>query len=190
MGSSRLFICLVLLSGCATVAPEIDESLRRDALEGSVQAQYEIGLKYREAARSGWDNSFYMDDAAVWFEMAANQSDPRAQYYLATYYFNHRKDYSRSFELNLLAAQQGLAEAQYSLGMHYGQAWGTEQDLVLAYKWIALANEGGLTGGRLADTDWLIWKGKLSAAQIAEGKRLAAEHTAAYGKSQTISSMP
>ncbi len=186
----RLIICLMILSGCATVLPEIDESLQRDALEGNVQAQYEIGWKYDELAHSGWGGNMpYWDEAAVWYEMAARHGDARAQYRLANYYFNRRRDYSQSFRLNQLAAQQGLAEAQYSLGMHYGQAWGTEQNLVLAYKWIALANEGGVVGGSLADTEWLIWKGKLSADQIAEGKKLAAEHTAAYGKSQSIRKM-
>lgn len=185
----RLLICLVVLSGCATVAPAIDETLRQNALDGNVRAQYEIGLKYDQAAHSGWGNMLYWDEAEVWFEMAARQGDARAQYRLASYYFSRRQDYSQSFRLNQLAAQQGLADAQYSLGMHYGQAWGTEQNLVLAYKWIALANEGGMVGGSLADTEWLIWKGKMSADQIAEGKRLAAEHTATYGKSQSIASM-
>ena len=36
---------------------------------------------------------------------------------------------------------------------------------------------------------WFSLTGKLSADQIAEGKRLAAEHTATYGKSQSIRSM-
>ncbi|MCF7981577.1 MAG: sel1 repeat family protein [Pseudomonadales bacterium] len=185
----RLLICLMVLSGCATVAPVIDESLRHNALEGNVRAQYEIGLKYDQAAHSGWGNMLYWDEAEAWFEMAARQGDARAQYRLAAYYFSRRHDYRQSFRLNQLAAQQGLADAQYSLGMHYGQAWGTEQNLILAYKWIALANEGGIIGGSLADTEWLIWKGKMSADQIAEGKRLAAEHTATYGKSQSIASM-
>ncbi len=185
-----LLIVLMILCGCAAKTPVIDESLRRSALEGDVRAQYQMGLQYEQAARSGWKgNMLYWDEAAVWYEMASSQGDARAQYHLAIYYFNRRNDYSQSFRLNQLAAQQGLADAQYSLGMHYGQAWGTEQNLVLAYKWIALANEGGVIGGNLADTEWLIWKGKLSAEQIAEGKRLAEEHTAEYGKSRSIRSM-
>lgn len=103
----RLVISLMILSGCSTVVPDIDEFLRREALQGNVQAQYEITSKYDESAPFG--------------------------------------------------------VGEYALGMHYAQAWGTEQALVLAYKWIALANEGGLIGGTFADTEWLIWKGKLSA---------------------------
>jgi len=184
----NLLIYLMILSGCATTVLEIDDSLQRKALEGNIEAQYEVGMKYHEAAYTGWGSAEYWQKAERWFEMAAGQGEARAQYYLSQYYFG-RKDYRRSFELTQLAARQGMAEAQYSLGMHYGQAWGTQQDLVLAYKWLALANDGGVKGGSLADVEWLIWKGKLTDNQITEGKRLAAEHTRIYGKSQPIKSM-
>lgn len=169
-----------------SIAPQIDDHLERQALSGDVQAQYEIGRKYDEAAHAGWGNMSLWDEAATWYRMAADQGDARAQYRLAGYYSSRRQDYDQSFRLYQLAALQNLAEAQYSLGIHYGQARGTEQDLVQAYKWIALANAGGVKGGSLADTDWLVWKGKLSAEQIVEGKRLAAEHTAAFGISHSI----
>lgn len=184
-----LLICLMTLCACATTVPEIDESLRQKALEGDVQAQYEMGMKYENAARAGWGRSEYWPEAERWFELAASQGYAKAQYELSGYYFSLRQDYSQSFKLVTLAAQQGLANAQYSLGMHYAQAWGTPQDMVLAYKWILLANEGGLKGGSLADVKWLAWKGKMSADQIAEGHQLAAAHTAIYGVSVQIESM-
>lgn len=185
----RLLLCLVTFSGCAATVPQIDESLRRSALEGDMQAQYAIGVTYNEAGYAGWGNSEYRQEAARWFEMAASQGDVRSQYYLSQYYFNFLQDYGQSFELTKLAARQGLAEAQYSLGIHYAQAWGTEQDLVLAYKWIALANNGGIKGGSLADVDWLVWKGKMNTEQIAQGQRLAAEHEAMHGKSWSLKSV-
>jgi len=182
-----LLIFIIFLSSCASTPPIIDESLRDNALNGNAQAQYEIGEIYWKAAISGFGKPSYYEDAAPWFEMAANQGDTKAQYRLAMYYF-YRKDYSQAFKWMQLPAQQGMAEAQYSLGIDYAQAWGTPQNLVLAYKWIALANEGGIqnAAGNLADTKWLIYKGKLTPDQIAEGQRLAAEHTAAYGKSSLI----
>lgn len=185
-----LLICLLAINGCASVAPDISESLQQRALDGEVQAQFEIGLKYREAGQNFWRvNVEYLEDAAGWFEMAANQDDPRAQYYLSLYYFNMRQDYGRAFELVKRSAEQGVAEAQYSVGMHYAQAWGTQQNLPLAYKWIALANDGGVKGGSLVDVDWLIWRANMNSVQIAEGRRLADEHLAQYGKSQLIKSM-
>ena len=185
----KLLYCLMLISGCATTGPEIDESLQRKALEGNIRTQYEIAMKYYEARYALFGRKEYWEEAARWFGMAASQGDARSQYYLSVYFFTVREDYSQSFELTRLAAHQGVADAQYSLGMHYAQAWGTPQDLVRAYKWIALANDGGVKGGSLADTEWLIWRGKLTANQITEGKQLAAEHTRIYGKSQSIESM-
>jgi hypothetical protein len=129
-----------------------------------------------------------LEGAARWFEMAASQGDQRAHYRLAQYYFTVRSDYSESFKRLRLPAQDGIAEAQHFLGVHYAQAWGTPQDLVLAYKWIALGFEGGVPDpiGKLADLNWLVHKGKLNSDQIDEGQRLAADHTATYGKSRSI----
>ncbi len=190
-----LGICLLIfifaLSSCGSIEPEITQSLKSRALEGDVQAQFEIGLKYYQARYDFWrGKASYWEDAALWFEMAANQDDPRAQYYLSLYYFNVHQDYNKSFELTRLSAEQGVAEAQYSLGMNYAQAWGTQQDLVLAYKWIALGNDGGVKGGSLADVEWLVWKANMNADQVSEGKRLAAEHKAIYGESFQIKLLP
>jgi len=181
---------IIALSGCATVVPEIPESLQQRALDGDVNAQFEIGFKYYEARYNFWSTSpANWKNAASWFEMAANQNDPRAQYYLSVYYFNELQDYVRSFELTKLSAEQGVAEAQYSLGMHYAQAWGTEQNLILAYKWIALSNDAGIQGGSLADVEWLIWKANMNTIQIAEGRRLFEEHLANHGRSQLLKSI-
>ncbi len=177
----------MFLFGCAS-APTIDKSLQDSALEGNVQAQYEIGEIYYKARYSFFGKSAYWEEAARWFEMAANQGDARAHYRLSQYYFNKRSDYNQSFKWLQLPAQQGIAEAQHSLGMHYAQAWGTPQDTVLAYKWVALAFEGDIwnPNGKVVALDWLVTRGEMNPEQISEGQRLAAEHTAAYGKSRSL----
>lgn len=184
------FIITVMffLSGCASSNLEIDESLSQSALGGNVQAQYEIGEKYYKARYSYFGKAGYWDDALPWYEMAANQGDARAHYRLSQYYFNNHSDYNQSFKWLQLPAQQGIAEAQHLLGMHYAQAWGTPQNPVLAYKWIALSFEGGVPDpiGKLADLEWLITRGKMDPDQIREGQQLAAEHTARYGRSRSI----
>lgn len=180
-----LLFCAGLLSGCAAT-PTIDESSRQDALAGNSQSQYELGLKYYDARYGLFGKDEHWEEAARWFAMAAEQGDVRAQYYLSLYYFNDRNDYEQAFRMALSAATNGIAEAQYFLGMLYAQAWGTSQDLVEAYKWIQLANDAGIKGGSLADVDWLIWKGKLTPDQIAEGRLRAREHTLEYGIAQPI----
>ena len=173
--------CIVLIDGCAS-APQIDKSLEQEALTGNIQAQYDMGMMYYEARYSFLGKAAYWEDAARWFEMAARQGDAKAHYRMSQYAFTVRSDYHQSFRWLQLPAQKGIAEAQHFLGMHYAQAWGTRQDLVLAYKWMALAFEGGVSDpiGKLANLDWLVRLGEMKPGQITEGQRLAVEHSALY----------
>jgi TPR repeat protein len=182
-----LLIYILFFPGCAST-PEIDASLQHNAINGDRKAQYEIGMHYYRARYAFFGKASGWEDAARWFEMAASQGDQRAHYRLAQYYFNVRSDYSESFKRLQSSAQSGIAEAQHFLGVHYAQGWGTQPDLVLAYKWIALGFEGGVPDpiGKLIDLDWLVRKGKLSPEQIKVGQRLALDHTAIYGKSRSI----
>ena len=186
-----IIFLLVLLSGCAP-APMIDASLRARAIEGDARAQYEIGERFRMAYYDSFtpfsSSLFLWEEAVKWYELAANQGYGKAQYQLSVFYFTFRDDYDRSFYWAQKAALQGIAEAQASLGLHYAQAWGTPQDLILAYQWIALGFEGKLQDpiGKAADLEWLVKRGQLSPAQIGEGRRLAAAYTTAHGRSRSI----
>ncbi|MDH3568446.1 MAG: hypothetical protein OEM61_13975 [Desulfobacteraceae bacterium] len=182
---------VILIVGCAST-PQIDQSLRAKAVDGDAKAQYEIGEIYRTAYYNSFtpfsSSLILWEEAIKWYGLSANQSYAKSQYWLSVFYFTFRDDYNNSFLWVHKAALQGVAEAQASLGMHYAQAWGTPQDLILAYKWIALGFEGNLWDpiGKTANLEWLIERGQLSSSQIAEGKRLAAEHTATYGRSRSI----
>lgn len=179
-----LLLSLFFVSGCAP-NPIIDQALYGRASNGDVQAQYEIGEVYYHARYAAFGRSFYWDDAARWYLMAANQGDARAHYRMSQYYFNKKSDYAQSFRWLELPAQQGVAEAQHSLGMHYAQGWGTRQDLILAYKWILLAFEGGIhnPNGRVVSLRSIVERGGMSQTQIEEGERLARIHVERYGRS-------
>lgn len=183
VGAVFLITYSILIAGCAS-APMIEGSLVQEASKGNVAAQYDIGMKYFDAWNSSFGDKALLDEAARWFEMAARQGDARAHYRMAKLTADHRQ----SFEWLQLPAQQGIAQAQHELGVHYAQAWGTPQDLVLAYKWIALAFEGGVPDpvGKLANLDWLVLNGKMRPDQIAEGQRLTREHSALHGISRPI----
>ena len=71
-----------------------------------------------------------------------------------------------------LAADQGLAEAQYNLGFMYASGRGVPQDHVQAHKWFDLAGASGSEDGR-KNRD-IVTK-KMTQAQIAEAQRLARE---------------
>jgi TPR repeat protein len=178
---------LIVLSSCASSPPVIDEALKSRALLGDAEAQYQIGELYYNNP-CPWSCKEDIIEGAKWFEMAAQQGNFRAQYQLSQYYFSIKRDYSESFVLLQLPAQHGISEAQHWLGMHYGQAWGTPQNLVLAYKWIALAFEGSAPNpkGRAVGLDWLVERGSMTPDQILEGQRLAAQHAATFGKSKPL----
>jgi TPR repeat protein len=186
-----LLSCFTITGGCA-VAPSIDESLKNNALKGDAEAQFEIGEKYYKAVYSFFGDWKYWNDAAQWFELAANQGHIKAQFRLSQYYFNVLSNYERSFSLLQSPAQQGIAEAQHSLGIHYAQGWGTAHDPVLAYKWIALAFEGGVSDpvGDLANLAWLVSRAHMNTDEIAKGQRLATEHSVTFGISRSIDTIP
>lgn len=184
-----LLLFVFLFNGCIAT-PKLDGVLLTQAQEGNAAAQFEIGERYRDAYyASSLRSDFQLwEQAATWYEAAAAQGYAKAQTRLADFYFTFRNDYARSLFWAQSAAVQGIAEAQYSLGMHYGQGWGTPQDLVIAYKWMALAFEGDIPNpiGKLANLEWLVKRGKMSPEQIGQGQKLAAEHTANYGRSRPM----
>ena len=59
-----------------------------------------------------------------------------------------RKDYKEAYKLFLPLAEQGVAEAQYNLGVMYDKGLGVPQDYKEAVKWFRLAAEQGNTEAR------------------------------------------
>lgn len=180
---------MAVIAGGCVVTPQVDPDLRARALDGNAQAQYEVGERYRRAYEDSISSSMPLwDEAALWYERAAQQGHAESQSRLAMYYFTFHADYERSFFWEEKAAMQGIAEAQGSLGGHYAQGWGTPVDLVQAYKWLTLAEEGGAWDPieKNLDAARLVQQAGLSPAQIAEGRRLADEHTARYGRSHSM----
>jgi hypothetical protein len=75
------------------------------------------------------------------------------------------------------AADQGVARAQFNLGVMYGRGQGVSQDYIEAHKWMTLAaalEESAAARDRLAQ--------QMTPAQIAEAQRRAQEWTAAFEK--------
>ena len=70
------------------------------------------------------------------------------------------------------AADQGNAPAQVNLGLMYANGQGVAKDEVEAYKWWLLA---GAQGDEFAKKKIPLIERDLTAAQRAEGKRLARE---------------
>ena len=69
-----------------------------------------------------------------------------------------------------LAADQGDASAQITLGLRYDDGRGVPQDYVLAHMWLSLASAGGNAD---AQKHRSIIASKMTPAQISEAQRLA-----------------
>ena len=76
-----------------------------------------------------------------------------------------------------LAAEQGMAEAQISLGLRYALGEGVPEDDVLAYMWWNLA---AAQGSENAQDNKDIIEQRMTREQIAEAQRLTREWIEAH----------
>jgi hypothetical protein len=151
-------------------------ALHRKAERGDAEAQYSLGVSYREGKGVPRDYA----QAATWWRTSAAQGHARAQSALGFMYANGQgvaKDDERAVEWYRKAADQGVARAQFNLGVMYGTGQGVSQDYVEAHKWMNLAatlEESAAARDRLAQ--------QMTPAQIADAERRAQEWTAAFEK--------
>ncbi len=144
---------------------------RLAAEQGFAQAQHNLGVMYLNGQGVPKDTA----EAVRWFRLAADQGHPDAvaalgrtepahtlpsspgaeeridaeeQYRLGQRYNYEVEDYAEAARWYRLAAEQGHAGAQYSLGLIYAMGRGVEQDYAEAAQWYRLAAEQGHTGAQ------------------------------------------
>ena len=78
-------------------------------------------------------------NALAYLQLAANQGDDRAQYYLGGWYYNGNKnvpkDYKEAAKWFEKSAEQGNPDAQWSLAYLYYTGYGVPQNFVKAKEW-------------------------------------------------------
>ena len=89
---------------------------------------------------------------------------------------------SATFDPNSLpscaaAAEAGVVDAQYCLGMHYANGRDVERDYISAHKWFNLAAMRGSAPARDVRGELAV---EMSADQVAEAQRLAREWVHAH----------
>lgn len=141
------------------------------AEQGHAEAQAYLAGAYRTGSGVANDAA----EAARWFLAAAEQCDARSQGVLASMYGTGEgvaKDPAAAVKWYRRAAEQGLVRAQGNLGAMLFLGQGVAKDPVEAYKWLHLAAQKG-------DPEAVKNRGlvaqKLSAAQMIEGRKRAAE---------------
>jgi uncharacterized protein len=151
--------------------PEAVRLYRSAAEQGHARAQFNLGVKYDNG--EGVPQNYA--EAGRWYRLAADQGDAKAQSNLGVMYANGRGVVENDVEAvkwYRFAAEQGQSNAQHNLGLMYANGTGVTQNYVEAYKWWALAAAQD-NAGAAKNRDVVL--GKMTAAQIAEGQRLAAE---------------
>jgi hypothetical protein len=123
-------------------AARYSAKLRRDAMRGDVQAQYDLA-RTLECGRGVKRNEA---DALKWLRKAADQGHVDAQGALGWKYMTGigvSRDDSVAFQWLRRAAERGNTSAQNNLGVLYAQGRGVTADLVEAERWFRSAAEKG-----------------------------------------------
>jgi uncharacterized protein len=134
---------MAMLVVVGTVAAGPFEDAHAAADQGNVEAQWRLGLMYRDGYRVGRDGV----EALKWFKLSAKGGYVRAQLYLEEIYrygvYGLAKNKTEAAEWYRLAAEQNNAEAQYVLGNMAYLGEGVDQDYELAVSWFHKAADQG-----------------------------------------------
>lgn len=121
-----------------TTIPQKHNHIYKAALDGSAEAQYQIGLLF-EYGRDVEQDDFI---AANWYEKSAAQAFSDAQYRLAILYDNgwgKPTNKEKAFELYESAAENGHELAQHDVAIMYFKGIGVNRNPLQAYKWLRIA---------------------------------------------------
>jgi localization factor PodJL len=118
-------------------------ALRNAALAGDPTAEYEIGLRYTD----GRGVPANLEEAARWFERAANQGLTPALYRLGSIYEKGqgvRKNLEAARRLYLAAAGKGNAKAMHNIAVLYAEGAEGKPDYRSAAQWFHKAATHGI----------------------------------------------
>ena len=140
----RECVCLRVSARKLKEPPEVQD-LRRRAIQGDAQAQFELGNLYEKGkdVREGEDHA----KKSEWWLRAAEQGHVGAQCALGHLCQSvPDDDYAEAAKWFCRAAWRGCAEAQVKLALLYAQGQGVPQDEREAYIWHAVSVMGGDSG--------------------------------------------
>ena len=155
--------------GIGRPSAERAEANRQAAEQGDADAQYNLGLMYRNGLGVIQDFA----EAVRWYRLAAEQGNAHAQILLGLSYESGDgviQDEAEAVRWYRLAAEQGDASAQYHLGFRYEFGEGVIKDEVLAHMWFNIAGANGIEFAR-EERDRV--EGKLTRAEISRATELA-----------------
>lgn len=121
----------------------LGKGLRAAALAGNPAAEYELAVRYAE----GRGTAVNFEEAARWFERAANRDLAPAQYRLGSLYEKGqgvKKDLDQARRLYRAAADKGNAKAMHNLAVLYAEGIDGKPEFKAAAEWFRLAAARGV----------------------------------------------
>jgi len=122
--------------------PQALKVLKEDAEKGVAKAQYNLGMMYA----NGWGVPQNDQEAIKWYLLAAEQMYAGAK---VNIYTMARKNVPQALKFLTKDAENGVAEAQISLGTMYANGWGVPQNDREAIRWYLLAAEQMYAGAKI-----------------------------------------
>ena len=116
---------------------------------GNVEAQTSLGYQYDTGELVTRD----FEKAVYWYRLAAEKGHPNAEFNYAEMMRDGvgvEKSVSGAMEWYRRAAMHGNAKAAYCLGILYASGNETPADLVQAFAWLCLAEDGQASGATKA----------------------------------------
>lgn len=164
---------LVVFTTSSAVAEDVD-AIRAAANKGDATAMYQLGFFYTR----GVDVPKDYGKAVEWFRKSADAGNDDAMYILGVCYSHANlgvpHDDAEAANWYRRAADAGNVVAMTSIGSSYDLGLGVPKSSVLAYMWHSLAAAKG-------DKDAAVQRdriaAKMTAQELAEGKRLATEYS-------------
>jgi TPR repeat protein len=124
-----------------------EELLNLAAEQGSINAQFSLGILYSSAMYKKEDKA----KSLYWYEKAAEQGHIQAQFSMGNYYDRGtgvRENKSKTVYWWTKAAEQGNRQAQSLIGAYYFDGVGVAKDEGKAAYWWTLAAEEGITSAQ------------------------------------------
>jgi localization factor PodJL len=117
--------------------------LEKAAAEGIAPAQYRLGSFYEKGTGVPRDAVL----ARQWYERAAQKGNAKAMHNLAVLLAegaaSGRPDYTGAVNWFSQASQHNVRDSQFNLGVLLARGLGTEQNLIEAWRWFAIAARQG-----------------------------------------------
>ncbi|MBT5633763.1 MAG: sel1 repeat family protein, partial [Nitrospina sp.] len=132
--------------------------LNDDAKLGVVEAQLILGKMHENGVSVSQD----YDQAFKWYQRAAEQDSAQAKSHI---YGIAKKGSSQALKILTDDAKQGVAEAQFHLGLMYDKGQGVPQNYDQAFKWYQRAAKQGY-GSRGANIYQIAKKGVAAALNV------------------------